>query len=183
MKRIALLLAAFLLAGCAAAPAQPAPAATGQRVFNDTDVMFSQMMVAHHAQALEMLRLARTQAAREDIRTLAAAIDVTEADELKTMQIWLRSWNRPASADPSAHAGHGGAHGTSPADITALAAKSGAPFEEDFLNLLVAHQHNAIEIARMETATGVNPGALDLAGRIDRSRTAEIQQMLGYLNG
>ena len=183
MQRFLFLLGALLLAGCAAAPAQPAPAGPPAPVFNDTDVMFSQMMVAHHAQALEMLRLARTQAAREDIRTLAAAIDVTEADELKTMQIWLRSWNRPASADPSAHAGHGGAHGTSPADITALAAKSGAPFEEDFLNLLVAHQHNAIEIARMETATGVNPGALDLAGRIDRSRTAEIQQMLGYLNG
>ena len=52
MKRFALLLAAFLLAGCAAAPAQPAPAATERRVFNDTDVMFSQMMVAHHSQAL-----------------------------------------------------------------------------------------------------------------------------------
>ncbi|MEV8513033.1 DUF305 domain-containing protein [Dactylosporangium sp. NPDC051484] len=182
MKRFALLLAAFLLAGCAAAPAQPAPAGTEQRVFNDTDVMFSQMMVAHHSQALEMVRLARTKAVREDIRTLAAAIDVTETDELKTMQVWLGAWGQPSAADPSAHAAHGGAHGTSPDDIKALGATSGTEFETKFLNMLIAHQHNAIEIARMETGTGVNPGALDLARRIDESRTAEIQQMLRYLN-
>jgi len=34
----------------------------------------------------------------------------------------------------------------------------------------------------METSTGLNPGALDLARRIGESRTAEIQQMLRYLN-
>ncbi|WP_426510575.1 DUF305 domain-containing protein [Dactylosporangium sp. McL0621] len=182
MKRIALLLAAFLLAGCAAAPAQPAPAGTEQRVFNDTDVMFSQMMAAHHSQALEMVRLAATKAARADVRTLAAAIDATETDELKTMQVWLDAWGRPPAADASAHAGHGGAHGANPEDIKALQAATGADFETKFLNLLIAHQHNAIEIARMETGTGINPGALDLAKRIDESRTAEIQQMLRYLN-
>ncbi|WP_433216187.1 DUF305 domain-containing protein [Dactylosporangium sp. CS-047395] len=182
MKRIALVLAAFLLAGCAAAPAQPAPAGTEHRVFNDTDVMFSQMMVAHHGQALEMVRLARSKAEREDVRTLAAAIDVTETDELKTMQVWLDTWGQPPAADASAHAGHGGAHGTNPDDLKALQAASGRDFETKFLNLLIAHQHNAIEIARMETGTGVNPGALDLAKRIDESRTAEIQQMLRFLN-
>jgi uncharacterized protein (DUF305 family) len=181
MKRFALLLAAFLLAGCAAAPDRPAPARTEQRVFNDTDVMLSQMMVAHHGQALEMVRLARTKAVREDVRTLAAAVDVTETDELKTMQVWLGAWGRPPTADPSAHAGHGGAHGTSPDDIKALGATSGAEFETRFLNMFIAHQHNAIEIARMETGGGVNPGALDLARRIGESRTAEIQQMLRYL--
>ncbi|WP_432986651.1 DUF305 domain-containing protein [Dactylosporangium sp. CA-233914] len=183
MKRFApLLLAAFLLAGCAAAPAQPAPAATQQRVFNDTDVMFSQMMAAHHSQALQMVRLARSKAVRDDVRTLAAAIDVTETDELKTIQGWLGAWGQPPAADPSSHAGHGGAHGASPEDIKALESATGAGFETKFLNLLIAHQHNAIEIARMETGTGVNPGALDLAKRIDESRTAEIQQMLRYLN-
>lgn len=184
MKRrlMLLFLPALLLAGCAAAPAQPAPADTAERVYNDTDVMFAQMMVAHHEQALEMVRLARTRAVREEVRTLAAAIDVTETDELKTMQVWLQTWGKPPTADPSAHGGHGGAHGTDKADIAALAATEGAQFEQKFLNMFVAHQHNAIEIARLETGSGINPGAVDLAKRIDRSRTAEIKQMLGYLN-
>ncbi|GAA3186580.1 DUF305 domain-containing protein [Dactylosporangium siamense] len=174
------LVTAMLLAGCAAAPAQPVPSGTSA-VYNDTDVMFAQMMVAHHGQALEMVRLARTKTVREDVRTLAAAIDVTEADETKTMQVWLQSWNRPATAAADAHEGHGGAHGTNADDIAALATYDGAEFEQRFLNMLVAHQHNAVEIARMETGSGVNPGALDLARRITESRTAEIQQMLGYL--
>ncbi|GAA2603748.1 hypothetical protein GCM10010399_38390 [Dactylosporangium fulvum] len=182
MKRLSLLFIAFLLAGCAAAPAQPSSVSATSKVYNDTDVMFSQMMVAHHGQALEMLRLARTKAVREDVRTLAAAIEVTEADEIKTMQVWLESWGQPPTAAPGSHDGHGGAHGTDAADIAALAATSGPEFEEKFLNMLVAHQHNAIEIARMEVGSGVNPGALDLAKRIDASRTAEIQQMLRYVN-
>ncbi|GAA1545624.1 hypothetical protein GCM10009827_077120 [Dactylosporangium maewongense] len=187
--RFLVLVSALLLAGCAAAPAQPAPpgaagaagATASSRVFNDTDVMFAQMMVAHQAQALAMVRLARTKAVREDVRTLAAAIDVTEADETKTMQVWLQSWSQPPTAAPDSHAGHGGAHGTNADDIAALATFDGTAFEQRFLNMLVAHQHNAVEIARMETGSGVNPGALDLAKRITDSRTAEIQQMLRYL--
>lgn len=195
MKRLLLLVSALLLAssGCAAAPAQPVPqgtaavqpgpqgAAATAKVYNDTDVMFAQMMVAHHAQALEMVRLARTKAVREDVRILAAAIDVTEADEAKTMQVWLQSWGQPATAAADAHAGHGGAHGTNADDIAALATYDGAQFEQRFLNMLIAHQHNAVEIARLETGSGVNPGALDLARRITASRTAEIEQMLRYL--
>ncbi|MEU0552939.1 DUF305 domain-containing protein [Dactylosporangium sp. NPDC006015] len=187
--RFLVLVSALLLAGCAAAPAQPAPpgaagaagTTASSRVFNDTDVMFAQMMVAHQAQALAMVRLARTKAVREDVRTLAAAIDVTEADETKTMQVWLQSWSRPPTAAADSHAGHGGAHGTNADDIAALATFDGTAFEQRFLNMLVAHQHNAVEIARMETGSGVNPGALDLAKRITDSRTAEIQQMLRYL--
>ena len=177
------LVSALLLAGCAAAPAQPAPrdAAATSKIYNDTDVMFAQMMVAHHAQALEMVRLARTKAVRDDVRTLAAAIDVTEADETKTMQTWLQTWGQPPTAAADAHTGHGGAHGTNADDVAALATYDGPQFEQRFLNMLVAHQHNAVEIARMETTSGVNPGALDLAKRITDSRTAEIQQMLHYL--
>jgi uncharacterized protein (DUF305 family) len=181
MRRLSLIVSALLLAGCAAAPAQPAPAGTAERVFNDTDVMFTQMMVESHGQALEIVRLARTKPVREELKTLAAAIEVTETDELKTMQVWLQSWGKPPTADPAAHAGHGGAHGTRPEDVKALAAADGAAFEQQFINMLVAHQHNAVEIARMETGSGVNPGAIDLAKRIDASRTAEIKQLLGYL--
>jgi uncharacterized protein (DUF305 family) len=182
VKRLLLLVSALLLAGCAAAPAQPAQKdATASAVYNDTDVMFAQMMVAHQVQALEMVRLARTKAVRADVRTLAAAIDVTEADETRTMQVWLQSWGRPPTAAADSHAGHGGAHTTNADDIAALATYDGTQFEQRFLNMLVAHQHNAVEIARMETASGVNPGALDLAKRITDSRTAEIQQMLRYL--
>ena len=190
----------LLLAGCGSAPAatggpaagagptpsQPVASVTGAATpgaFNPADVMFLQMMVTHHGQGLELVRLAASRAQRAEVRTLAAAIDVTQTDEQETMRGWLRGWGRPTEADPNehAHADHGGLPATGPEQIAALGRASGADFETAFLNLLIAHQHNAIEMARNETRFGQDPGARELAGRIDQSRTAQINQMLTLL--
>jgi uncharacterized protein (DUF305 family) len=47
--------------------------------------------------------------------------------------------------------------------------------------MMIAHQDDAIQMARMEESSGINPEARALAGRIDRSRTAQIQQMLALI--
>lgn len=191
----------LLLAGCGGAPAATTgpPVAPGPPVstsaapaagatatpgpFNPADVMFLQMMATHHGQGLELVRLAETRAQRAEVRTLAAAIDVTQSEEQETMRGWLRSWGKPTEADPDAHAhaDHGGLPATGPEQIAALGRTSGAEFEPAFLNLLIAHQHNAIEMARNEVRFGQDPAAKELAGRIDQSRTAQINQMLAML--
>jgi uncharacterized protein (DUF305 family) len=114
---------------------------------------------------------------------LAAAIEVTQLSEVDLMTKWLAEWGRPEAAggDPHLHAGHGGDHSTSPEAIAELAATGSDGFEKAFLNLLIAHQHNAVELAKLEREGGVNPQAKDLAERIFRSRTAQIAQLLGYL--
>src|SRR5687767_4370788 len=107
--------AALLLAGCGtAAPdrspdlgiatGQPDAAASVSSTFNDHDVMFAQMLVAHHAETGKIVPLAAKRAQRAEIRTLASAIDVTQADEVQTLQRWLLVWGRPVApaADPSA---------------------------------------------------------------------------------
>ncbi|MFI6758726.1 DUF305 domain-containing protein [Micromonospora sp. NPDC050417] len=191
------------MAGCAggpaatgATPAVPGPDTSGSAApasvpasvaapgsFNPADVMFLQMMVTHHGQGLELVRLAQSRAQRTEVRILAAAIDVTQTEEQETMRGWLRSWGEPTEADPNAHAhaDHGGLPATGPEQIAALGRASGADFESAFLNLLIAHQHNAVEMARNETTFGQNPEARALAGRIDQSRTAQINQMLAML--
>ncbi|RKR90022.1 uncharacterized protein (DUF305 family) [Micromonospora pisi] len=193
----------LLLAGCGGAPtstggtpAVPGPDAAGSTApapvpasaaapgsFNPADVMFLQMMVTHHGQGLELVRLAESRAQRAEVRTLAAAIDVTQTEEQETMRGWLRNWGQSTEADPDAHAhaDHGGLPATGPEQIAALGRASGAEFESAFLNLLIAHQHNAVEMARNETRFGQDPGARALAGRIDQSRTAQINQMLAML--
>ncbi|MEQ4301795.1 DUF305 domain-containing protein [Plantactinospora sp. B6F1] len=187
-----------LLGGCASAPAgtggpdaAPAPAPTGSTpasaapsgAFNDTDVMFLQMMVTSHGQGLALVRLAPGRAQREELKILAAAIDVTQEAEQRTMRTWLRGWGRSSTADPQAHAhaDHGGLPVLGPAQLAALSRSSGARFETDFLNLLIGHQHNAVELARMETRSGIHPEVRELARRIDLSRTAQIDQMLKML--
>jgi uncharacterized protein (DUF305 family) len=148
--------------------------------FNPTDAMFLQMMLAYADQDRKILPLAKTRVANDDLKTLAAAIEVTQGDEATTMTAWLRTWKQPltTASDPAVHAGHGGLHQTNPDELAALQAASGADFDKRFLNLLIGHQHNAVEIARMEVASGTNPEAKALAQRVDQSRTAEIEQML-----
>lgn len=196
MRRFAALVAGLLLsAGCGAAPtatptaAPPTPASTASTVvasdeFNDTDVMFLQMAVPHHKAGLEIVRLAADRAVRADVKTLAAAIEVTQLSEVDSMTKWLADWDQPeiAGGDPRPHAGHGGDHSTSPEAIAELAATGSAEFEKAFLNLLIAHQHNAVAMAKLEREGGVNPQAKDLAERIFASRTAQIARLLGYLD-
>jgi uncharacterized protein (DUF305 family) len=186
MRRPVLLavLTALALAGCVAPPADPAPPApvplsTG---FNDTDVMYLQMMVPHHHQGIAIVRLAAERADRPEVITLAAAIESTQASEVEEMAQWLQSWSQPATADPAAHAAHGGMPGTSEAEISQLRGVTGAEFERAFLNTMIAHQDDAVQLARMEVAGGVNTLARDFAQRIDQSRTAQISQMLALLD-
>ncbi|MFG2088043.1 DUF305 domain-containing protein [Spirillospora sp. NPDC048824] len=158
-----------------------APAASG---YNDTDVMFLQMMIAHHRQGVEMARVAAERAERDEVRILAAAVVATQSQEVKTMSSWLRSWSKPTTNDhpPNVHAAHGGMPATGPKEIKTLKRTRGAGFEPAFLNLFVAHQHNAVEMARMEAGKGGNRDAKAFAKRVQESRTDQIRQMLGLLN-
>jgi uncharacterized protein (DUF305 family) len=183
------LLAPMLLVACGQAEQSttlppPASAAGGGGGYNDTDVMFLQMMLAHHDQGLQMVRLAEDRAEDTDVRLLAEAIDATQADEITLMKSWLTSWSRPTTVDhaPSAHADHGGLPATGPQEIAALRSSTGTAFEKDFLNLFVAHQHNAVEMANLERTSGSNPDATAFAERVRQSRTDQIQQMLTMLS-
>jgi uncharacterized protein (DUF305 family) len=179
-------------AGCGVHPTtpQPAPAvstpATASAVaepndgFNAADVMFLQMMVLHHGQGIDIARLAAERPVRAEVKTLAAAIETTQATEMATMADWLREWGQPATADPDAHAAHGGMPGTSPAEFAALRRADGAAFERTLLDLLIAHQDDAVQLARGELAAGHNHRVRDLARRIDLSRSAQVKQMLSY---
>lgn len=195
MRRYAtalLISCALAFAGCGKQPATPvaAPSATGDTAaaapsspggFNSIDVMFLQMMVPHHRQGVELVRLAATRPVRSDVKILAAAIETTQTHEIERMSGWLRAWRQPTTADPNAHAGHGGMPGTSAAEIASLKDASGADFERRFLNMLIAHQDDAIQLARMETGGGVHPEAKALADQIRQSRAGQIRLMLGYL--
>ena len=178
-------LCALTLSGCVAPAAEPTGSnETGsiETGFNETDVMFLQMMVPHHHQGIAIAQVAAQRSPRPEVATLAAAIEATQTDEATTMADWLAGWSQPASADPAAHAAHGGMPGTSEAEISALRSASDVEFERMFLNMMIAHQDDAVQLARMETSTGVNASARDLANRIDRSRTAQIAQMLALLD-
>ena len=63
--------------------------------FVQADVDFMTDMIAHHAQALIMSRLAPENNASRSVQALAARIINAQYDEIGTMQKWLRDRSRP----------------------------------------------------------------------------------------
>ncbi|MET8837904.1 DUF305 domain-containing protein [Micromonospora sp. NPDC004540] len=162
------------------------PAAGTPASFGAADVMFAQMMIPHHQQAVEMSELAETRAADPEVRKLAGQIKAAQGPEIATMSGWLAAWGRPA---PSASAGHGMPgmdHGMpgmmSEADLAKLTAASGADFDRRFLTMMIAHHEGAITMAKEEIAQGAHPDAKALARQIVTSQQGEIDAMRKMLD-
>jgi uncharacterized protein (DUF305 family) len=177
----ATLLAVLVLVGCGGSTPTAAPNRNHQ-VFDPVDVMFLQMMVPHHGQGIGVVRLAKHRPVRPEVRLLADAIEATQRHEAGTMAGWLREWGQPASAPADSHAAHGGMPATDQGAIEAVAKLSDPEFERGFLNLLIAHQDDAIQLARRELKDGRNANVRRIARQIERSRSAQIRQMVGFLD-
>lgn len=63
--------------------------------FTQADVKFMTGMIAHHAQALVMSRLAPENGASSQVQTLASRIINAQKDEIASMQQWLKDRNQP----------------------------------------------------------------------------------------
>nr|WP_269327704.1 DUF305 domain-containing protein [Kineosporia mesophila] len=176
---------ASISSGGHAAPAT-APATEsgdgGETGHNAADVMFLQMMVAREVETAKLAALAGEGTLSKEAEALIEAISTTENDERAEMSGWLRAWGEPLEAGGDLHAEHGGVSTLTKADIKALKSASGSTFQTTFLNLLLAQQGNGAEIAQYGTGNGENGGVLELAGRIDESRSAQVQQMLKLLS-
>ncbi|XRQ12215.1 DUF305 domain-containing protein [Actinomadura welshii] len=183
---LVLLAACVLLvfAQCGAGGGSPdgsAAAARGGRGFNATDVMFLQMMLPHQEQGVRLVRLARRHPVRPEVRTLAAAIETTQVAEAQRMQERLRGWRRPLRAAAHERAAHGGMPATTDAELLVLERTPADRFEREFLNLLIGHQDDAVQMARLEIGQGEDAWTRRLAGRVERSRSAQITRMLAML--
>ncbi|MEU8036248.1 DUF305 domain-containing protein [Streptosporangium sp. NPDC049078] len=158
-------------------PAPPVGTAAGV-AFNPPDVMFLQMMVPHNAQGVRLVRLVRERQVRPEVRELAEAIGVTQERESVSMSGLLDAWGQPATADDDEHAAHGGMPGVSEEEVAALTAAPSAEFERRFLDMLIAQQDDAAQMAKVAVATGLHPEVTKLARLVDVSRTAQIARML-----
>jgi uncharacterized protein (DUF305 family) len=172
--------------GGAAAPTTAVSAPTSA-VFNDADVQFAQQMIPHHRQAVEMADLATTRANDSELKSLAARIKAAQDPEIATMTGWLTAWGRPTAAPGGGHDMHGGMPGAMPGvmseqDMTGLRNASGTDFDRKFVQMMIAHHNGAIEMAKVEQASGANPQAKDLAAAIEKSQAAEVKQLQGMLN-
>ncbi|MGW6536908.1 DUF305 domain-containing protein [Streptomyces sp. NPDC055051] len=153
-----------------------APSAAGS--FNDADVMFAQMMIPHHEQALEMAKLADGRAEDAGVKRIVAAVRQAQDPEIQKMRAWLKGWGRPESAG----AGHSMAGMMSEQDMKKLADAKGKDFDRAFAELMIAHHEGAVTMARDEQRDGRNAEAKALAGEVVRAQTSEITELRKILD-
>src|SRR5258707_3680466 len=69
---------------------------------NADDVMFAQMMIPHHQQAVELAALAPEHSTNQALLTLAATISAEQQPEINAMKALLLQWD----VDPNAMGDH-----------------------------------------------------------------------------
>ena len=71
---------------------------------DEFDKAFLSSMIAHHEGAVEMARLAETQAKHTEIKTLSQAIILAQESEIATMKQWQLDWAYlPESVNNDSH--------------------------------------------------------------------------------
>lgn len=140
----------------------------------DADIMFLQMMIPHHEQAIEMSRLASSNGASPAVQQLAEAIASAQAPEIEQMRAWLEGVHAP---DMMGH-GHMPMSGVlSASQMSELASARGAEFDRLYIEGMIGHHQGAVQMAQDELVAGEDPKVIALAKQIIASQTAEITQM------
>jgi uncharacterized protein (DUF305 family) len=178
MRRILLALAAaVLLAACSqggdeqggTAPASPAP--------NDADVTFTQNMIPHHQQAIEMAKLVDSHTDRPELRTLADSIVASQGQEVTQLQGWLRSWGKPETPAGMAHGGMEMPGTMSEADMNHLMDLQNEKFDLAFVEMMAEHHRGAIDMANTELQDGSLPEVKQFAQKVINDQQREVDQL------
>jgi uncharacterized protein (DUF305 family) len=143
--------------------------------FSSNDLMFADMMIPHHQQAVEMSELALKNSTNPDIISLAEKIKAAQAPEIDQMQRWKDS---DSSADHGMmdHSDHGMMGMLSDEEFAALQKSTGATFDKLFLDGMIKHHEGAIDMAEMIDESK-NEEVQALREAIIKSQRAEIEEM------
>lgn len=140
--------------------------------FGQMDIMFAQMMIPHHQQAVDMALLAPDRALSPEVKSLAEEILGEQDPEMQQMGRWLQEAGAPS--DMGHQMDMGGM--LSEAEMTALVSATGTEFDRLFLEGMILHHQGAIEMTSMIQGSK-NEEVRLLATSIVQSQTEQIELM------
>lgn len=144
--------------------------------FNRPDVMFMNMMIVHHDQAIEMAELAPNRTENQDILELADNISRAQRAENEQMSEWLNElgYRRPGRD-------HRMAGMATQEEMSRLENSSGSEFDTLFAKLMIEHHQGGIQMARTFSERGRNQELGEMQQEMIEVQTQEIQQMESFL--
>jgi uncharacterized protein (DUF305 family) len=146
-----------------------------------------QGMIAHHAQAIYMSRMAEAHNAAPRVLKLANKIDQSQVAEIRIMQDWLRH-NGQVAPDTSSWRTMTMAGMLTDEQLKTLDAAKGVAFDHAFLTLMIQHHEGALQMVKDLFATSRAGQEVDVnvfANDVVTVQTAEIgamRQMLSQLS-
>jgi uncharacterized protein (DUF305 family) len=176
MRRSLLALAAAVLLTACNQGGQQQGTGAAARAPNDADVTFTQNMIPHHQQAIEMAKLVDSHTKRPELRTLADAIAASQGQEITLLQGWLQTWGKPTTGAGMDHGAMQMPGMMSEADMGQLRLSNDEDFDLLFLDMMTAHHQGAIDMATTDLRDGALPEVKRLAQQIIDAQQGEIDQ-------
>jgi uncharacterized protein (DUF305 family) len=145
--------------------------------YTGADVMFLQMMIPHHQQAIDISNLAMKVSKDSELLALAKKISADQAAEITQMKAWLK--DAGASEDPG-HAMDGMGGMLTDADLATLKAATGKDFDILWLKGMTGHHDGAVHMTMMiEDAKNADIKAF--GEKVVADQSSQIDQMKAML--
>lgn len=140
------------------------------------EIMFAQLMIPHHQQAVEMANLALKNSNNMKVKLLAKNIITAQKSEMKQMKFWLKVTKSP---ETMGHQMEMNGMLTSQ-QFAQLGSLKGEKFDKLFLKLMIQHHEGALSMVSM-VSKSKNGEVRKLAVAITNAQSSEISLMNGYL--
>jgi uncharacterized protein (DUF305 family) len=148
---------------------------------SQADIQFSQQMIPHHQQSIQLAGLATQRGLSDFVKSMAGEITTKETAELDLMSGWLKSWNAEM---PAGHGGHDRSGMMLPeTEISALESAAGNDFDRMWLTAIAKHLGNGVQMAKTVLNSGTHAGTKTLAQQIVTGQEAEIAEINERLPG
>jgi uncharacterized protein (DUF305 family) len=141
------------------------------------DIMFAQLMIPHHQQAIDMSNTALKNGASPEVKVLARAIISAQKKEILQMKYWLT-----ATKSPTAMGHDMGMNGMlDENEIETLGSLRGKNFDRFFLQAMIKHHLGALDMV-IYLKTSKNSEAKKLEKDIRSAQSGEISKMKRMLS-
>lgn len=172
------------------APSTPPATSTAETAKSETEKKFETYrgeefdryyianMIAHHQGAVDMAKVAQTNAEHQELKTMANDIISAQTSEITDMTNWQKAWGYPASSG-DAMVDHSGMNMEDDmATMTKqLEGKTGDDFDKLFIQLMIEHHTSAIEMSKPAATNAQHQEVKDLAAAVIAAQTKEVTQM------
>jgi uncharacterized protein (DUF305 family) len=152
--------------------------------FNDDDVMFAQMMIPHHEQAIEMsdIALDPSVGSSETVRRFATQIRAAQDPEVAVMTEFLRSWDKGLTVDESIDHSDMMTGMLTLDEMSQLGSLRSSAFDRAWIEGMIKHHEGALDMANDVLSKGENLAVRTLAKAIIEAQNQEISAMKELLS-